>query len=269
MSKAQPPIVELADWFQSDSGIYTLDWEQARFNALVADVFGYNALQIGMPELDLLKNNRIPFKAYAFGFKNGCLSGEGSGSIVLAEPEYMPFASQSIDLLLLPHGLETSANPHQVLREAERVLVPDGRVVISGFNPWSLWGLRNRLPFIQPWLPQTQGGLIPLPRLKDWLKLLSFDIDRGHFGCYVPPSASKKWIDRFAFMEHAGDRWWPVCGAVYVVSAIKRVCGMRLLTPDWKTGRKTARTRHRARAAVPGVAASQTNTLAKGQDSSN
>jgi SAM-dependent methyltransferase len=262
--KAQPPIVELADWFRSDSGIYTLDWEQARFNTIVADVFGYNALQIGLPELDLLKNNRIAFKSYALSAKSGFLADEAAGAIVLAQPECLPFASQSVDLLLLPHGLETSPNPHQVLREAERVLVPEGRVVISGFNPWSLWGLRHRLPFVSPWLPQAQGGLLPLAAVKDWLKLLSFDIDRGHFGCYVPPCPNQKWIERFAFMEHAGDRWWPVCGAVYVVSAIKRVSGMRLLTPDRKTARQARR-----RAAVCGVAASRTHPLAEGQDSSN
>jgi SAM-dependent methyltransferase len=156
----------------------------------------------------------------------------------------LPFDSQSVDLLVLPHGLEASTHPHQVLREVERVLVPEGRLVISGFNPWSLWGVRQHIPYLTPWLPQSIHDQVSLPRLKDWLKLLSFDIELGHFGCYVPPFRSQKWINRFAFTEAAGNRWWPVCGAVYVVSAVKRVAGMRLITPRWKTAsslRKGAR----------------------------
>jgi hypothetical protein len=100
------------------------------------------------------------------------------------------------------------------------------------------------MPYLAPWLPQTVQAQVSLPRLKDWLKLLSFEIELGHFGCYVPPLRSQKWLDRFAFAEAAGNRWWPVCGAVYVVSAVKRVAGMRLITPRWKSAaplRKGAR----------------------------
>src|SRR3546814_2574879 len=79
---------------------------------------------------------------------------------------------------------------------------------------------------------------VSLPRLKDWFKLLSFDLDRGRFGCYAPPCSEQIWLDRWAFMEKAGDRWWPVCGAVYVVSAVKRVAGMTLVGPKWKTAKK-------------------------------
>src|SRR3546814_19954436 len=79
---------------------------------------------------------------------------------------------------------------------------------------------------------------VSLPRLKDWFKLLSFELDRGRFGCYAPPCTSQAWLDRWSFMDAAGDRWWPVCGAVYVVSAVKRVAGMRLVGPTWKTAKK-------------------------------
>src|SRR5690606_4793432 len=153
-----------------------------------------------------------------------------------------PLATQSVDLLTLPHALEYASDPHRVLREAERVLMPEGRLVITGFNPWSLWSLRHRLSR-RDWLPECDR-LISIARLKDWLKLLSFDMDRGHFGCYVPPVSSERWLRRYAFMEDAGDRWWPVCGAVYVVSAVKRVHGMQIVAPSWKT-------RKRARATVP------------------
>ena len=87
-----------------------------------------------------------------------------------------------------------------------------------------------------------------MPRLRDWMKLLSFEIDSGHYGCYAPPCRTQKWLDRMQFMERAGDRWWPICGAVYMVSAVKRVRGMRLVGPAWK--------RRAAPHAAPAVAVS-------------
>lgn len=243
MSKPQFPIVDFDDWLQSEPGQYVRRFEQTCVDKMVADAFGYHALQVGLPNLDFLRANRMPFKAYV-GSESPAVPATDWASVVLAQPEYLPFESQSVDLIVLPHGLEASTHPHQVLREVERVLVPEGRVVISGFNPWSLWGLRHRTPYLAPWLPQPAQAQVSLPRLKDWLKLLSFDIEFGHFGCYVPPFRSQKWLARFAFTESAGNRWWPVCGAVYVVSAVKRVAGMRLITPRWKTAaasRKGAR----------------------------
>ena len=251
MSTAQSSIVSLGEWLQSDSGQYARQWEQARIDAIVSDVFGYNAIQLGTPELDLLRANRMPMKAYCGASLPSNTQPSDWMGVVQAEPEFLPFETQSIDLLVLFHGLELTEHPHEVLREVDRVLVPEGRIVLSGFNPWSLWGARNRLPG-KNYLPIAPEALVSLPRLKDWFKLLSFDIDLGHFGCYIPPFSTKKWIDRFSFTERAGNRWWPVCGGVYVVSAIKRVPGMRLLTPRWK-----ARQSKRVTARAAGVALQQ------------
>jgi SAM-dependent methyltransferase len=239
MSSKKHAIVELADWLQTDPGRYMQNWEQTRVDAVVSDIFGYHALQVGMAQIDLLRANRMPNKALTSPVIDASTHcSQTRPNFVLCESEALPFESQSIDLLVLSHGLELSARPHQVLREVERVLVPDGRVVISGFNPFSLWGLRHSLPYLKPWLPYSQASAVSLPRLKDWLKLLSFDIDRGYFGCYVPPFMSESWLKRFSLMEHAGDRWWPVCGAVYVLSAVKRVEGMRLIKPSWRSSQK-------------------------------
>ena len=147
----------------------------------------------------------------------------------------LPFATQSLDLVVLPHVLEFATEPHQVLREVERVLIPEGQVIVCGFNPVSLWGMRQvggRMTGAH-FLP-LDGEFISVPRLKDWLKLLNMEINRGHFGCYAPPCATDKWLERFAFMEKAGNRWWPYLGALYIVQAIKRVKGMRLIGPAWE-----------------------------------
>ena len=146
----------------------------------------------------------------------------------------LPFECGCLDLVMLPHVLEFNAHPHQILREVERVLRPEGNVIISGFNPRSLWGARRALGSRTdyPWC----GNFIALPRLKDWLALLGFEVVAGRFACYAPPLANPKWLDRFNFMEPAGDRWWAVCGGVYYLHAIKRVPGMRLIKPKWNKG---------------------------------
>lgn len=234
MSTQESSIVSLSAWLSTDPGQYARNWEQSRIDAMVDNVFGYRALQVGLPDLDLLRANRMPFKAYAGPELPSDKPSDDWAGVVLAEPDFLPFDRESMDLVVLPHILETSRNPHQVLREVDRILMPEGRVVISGFNPWSLWGLRQRTPFLKPWLPAEVEQQVSLARLKDWFKLLSFEIDLGHFGCYVPPCRSQKWLNRMSFFESAGDRWWPACGGVYVISAVKRVHGMTLLKPNWK-----------------------------------
>jgi len=233
---------ELTDWWQSPPGQYVLAWEQARVDAMVADIFGYYAWQFGMTALDGLRENRITFKGYLDAAAPPAAARQRWHGCVAALPEALPFEANSVDLLVLPHVLETSAEPHQVLREAERVLVPEGRVVITGFNPWSLWGARELLPGVGPWLPPPLGRQVSVARLKDWFKLLALEIDWGRFGCYAPPCQTEKWLKRWQFMEKAGERWWAVAGAVYVVSAVKRVAGIRLVGPAWKKPRRARAT---------------------------
>jgi SAM-dependent methyltransferase len=222
-----------------------------QFDELVGDIFGFNAVQIGLLEIPALRNNRMPFVFGAGEPQTESLiaGSDDDHADVAVRPrahvqirlEELPFASQSIDLLVLPHALEFADDPHRVLREVERVLMPEGQVVISGFNPISLWGMRQMVgrSFGSPFLPEA-GQFLALPRLKDWLKLLGFEVHRGHFGCYRPPFSAERWQGRFGFIESAGNRWWPFCGAVYLVHAIKRVPGMRLIGPPWKERKRPA-----------------------------
>lgn len=222
------------EWLQTEQGLYVRRWIEGRHDQLVADIFGFNAVQIGLPELDLLRANRMPFR-----FKCNT-AGESSKAEVLTAADELPFASASIDLVVLPHVLEFDSNPHQVLREVERVLVPEGSVIVTGFNPFSLWGAkryRSRYD-AAPW----NGRYISVPRLKDWFSLLGMETHAGCFGCYAPAVNQQKWLQRWSFMEKAGDRWWPFAGAVYMLQAIKRVRGMRLIMPNWKERMMRAKT---------------------------
>lgn len=235
----------LAEFLHSAPGRYLLAWEQLHLDAAVSDVFGYHALQLGLPEIDALRENRMPLRVcasdrWAAPLEDGSSARTQPRVAVINRYEELPFATASIDLVVLPHVLEFAEEPHQVLREVDRVLVPEGHMVITGFNPASLWGMRHALTRIglKPYVP-PQAQLIALPRLKDWLKLLSFEPHRGRFGCYVPWARSSKGLSRWGFMEHAGDRWWPVLGAVYLLTAVKHVRGMRLVgrARRWREGR--------------------------------
>ena len=215
----------LSDWFTTPKGEYVLRWEQAQFDSAVEDVFGFNAIQVGLPKIELLRQNRIALRTRV---------GLDSASDLIADSGALPLATGSVDLVVLPHVLEFSAHPHRILREAARVLMPEGQIVISGFNPLSLWGMKRALgPRCNeyPWC----GRFIGLLRLKDWLQLLSFELNGGRFGCYAPPFSQTRWLERSAFMEKAGERWWPIAGGVYVVRAVKRTVGMRLVMPSWRS----------------------------------
>jgi SAM-dependent methyltransferase len=247
-------IIHLPQWLETPVGAYLLEWEQRHLDQALADVFGFHALQLGLPELDALRANRMPHRwlavevsaAAASGAKRDAKAGSKTDppTAALVVPslqchfDALPFDSSSLDLVVLPHSLELARDPHLTLREVERVLVPEGRVLILGFNPASLWGTRQRLGRLRRRLGLGQEGDLFLPRsgefigyrrLRDWLRLLSFEVESGRFGCYIPPVTSAKWLARFAWMERVGERWWPPFGALYYIVAVKRVRGMRLV----------------------------------------
>ena len=250
-------IIGLAQWFATDPGRYLLRWEQEQFDDALSDVFGYHALQLGMPQLHGLRCNRMPHQWLASG---GDLAGgepsaqamPGRSPVALCpsltlHSAGLPFSASSLDLVVLPHTLELSDDPHLALREVERVLVPEGRVVISGLNPASLWGLRQRR---SRWLQGMGRGQLFLPekgefigywRLRDWLRLLGFEVESARFGGYRPALTTQRWLERFAWMDRLGAQWWPIFGAVYFVVAIKRVRGTRLIEPVRRpAGRRSA-----------------------------
>jgi SAM-dependent methyltransferase len=216
-------IPGLDRWLASLPGRHVLAWEQGQVDELVADVFGYHALQIGLPQADFLRANRIPLRQKAADI--GCTD-------FLCQYAALPIASNSTDLVILPHVLEFSDEPHQILREVERILIPEGQVIVIGFNPLSLWGVKRRFDRSGefPW----NGSYLSLNRLKDWLKLLGFEVDRSSLGCYLPPIERLQWLQCRPGAARFGERWWSFSGGVYVLRAIKRTHGMRLITPDWK-----------------------------------
>ena len=250
-------IIGLTSWLDTPAGHYLREWEQAQLDHAVADIFGFHALQLGLGAIDGLRANRMPHRwlavdgAAATPAADGDAGAAHDGGIpgapfdttptplaVRCDFDALPFATRSLDLIVLPHALEFARDPHRALAEVDRVLRPEGRLVIAGFNPASLWGLRQRAGRLRrrlrPGGAQSlflpgEGDLIGWRRLRDWLRLLSFEVEASRFGGYGWPLNRDGWIRRDSWIERAGDRWWSPFGALYFLVAVKRVRGMRLV----------------------------------------
>lgn len=218
-------------WFNSTAGQYLQVKEQALYDQAVFDLFGFNALQMGCVQMDLLRNSRIPNRYLASDFSDNVAKNHLSCS-----DDFLPFAEMSLDLLLLPHRLEFSERPHQTLREAARVMMPEGHLLISGFNHLSLWGAAAGVnkAFLNKATYPWNGKFIGLARLKDWLALLGFEVLSVEMCCHVPPFEQSSWHHRFSFMDKVSGRRCAMLGGVYFIVAKRRVVGMMPIKPHWK-----------------------------------
>ena len=210
----------LREWFSQPLGQLVLEQERHALEKILSTLFGYYIVQLGiLDEADtLLSQSRISHHV--------ALDIDGVGnpvaSPIIAVPEELPLASDSIDVIVMPHTLEFADDPHTVLREAERVLIPEGHMIILAFNPWSLCGLRRLLSFSrqqEPW----NGQFLTLHRLKDWLALMGFEIRRGNGLCFRPPINHPILLQRCERMEELGRRFWPLLAGINVIVAKKRV----------------------------------------------
>lgn len=234
--KASLPASDLTDqlesWYASQLGREVAAQELACLEEMLDGVFGHYLLQVG---------GGLAFRevAMASHLRHHILLPPshqplGLGMRITASPERMPIANDSLDAVLLPHTLEFAADPHQVLREAERVLIPEGRLLILGFNaisPWALLRLvrRHRVPWC--------GDFLSRYRVTDWLSLLGFDVEQQRMLVFQPPWGCTGWCSP-GFLAALGRRYWPAFGGVYAIRAVKRVSTLTPLRPSWKTRRK-------------------------------
>ena len=216
------PKISPQEWFKSPLGQYLLNLEYGYINPVVMDTFGFYAIQMGNLDIDFLDHSRIPNK----------FSLNSNHADLMASNEALPFEEASVDLIIAPHILEQMAEPYELLKEIHRVLMPEGRLIISGFNPMSLWGIKRLLSFDidYPW----NTKFIPLSKIKEWLPIIGLEMVEGKMGCYVPPIQQSSWLKKLHTMEKLGDRWWPMLGGFYFLVIQKRVHGMTPIRPLWK-----------------------------------
>ena len=238
-----PRAADLWCWYDQRPGRRYLDSEKAEIDAALGNLFGYHLLQVGCPvDIDLLTDSRIGHRIRM----DDTLTPHGGNRLagLFAHAEEIPVRTDSIDLVLLPHSLEISTDPHRILREVDRILVPEGHAVVVGFNPWSFWGLAYYI--FRRWRPGLSGIRPRSPgRIVDWLGLLGFDILVVRRFHYRPVWGRAGLMHRLRWIEWIGERWLPFLACGYLIVARKKVTAM---TP-------ISRQRTRRRRFVPSKAA--------------
>lgn len=228
----------LRKWYATPLGRRLAHAELSAVDEVLAHRFGYHIVQVGAPQEHATLLERSPIRHRVVLDR----SSAGTPCTLTAHASALPFAADSVDVLVLYHALEFEDNPHQVLREAERVLIPDGSLVIVGFNPLSLWGLLRALRRrrgIPPWCGQFIGAT----RLRDWLSLLGFKTGATRCIFYRPPTNRPRLLDRLASMEVWGPRWWRPLAGIHIMVARKKVATLTPIRPRWAQRRAMGRPR--------------------------
>ncbi len=211
-------------WLESPLGQAMLEEERSLTAEVLARMFGLQLIQLGQwgPPGSLIDQARTAYASVVSGNRD-------DKAALHSDPAHLALAPASADVVVLPHTLELHQSPHQVLREAERVLVGEGRLVVLGFNPMSLWGVRRVLTRSR--FPAGVQRLVAEHRLSDWLKLLGFEIERVAWHTYRLPvhnvkPAGEGRLERL----RPGLRPSMLAGG-YLLTARKRVYSMTPVRP--------------------------------------
>jgi len=213
-------------WLESEYGRSFLQAEREHTDRAISQLAGPRVLKIGntihaerLYDLDfpqLVTTQSRPGEEALIGEVRVC-----------ADPAFLPFEAESFSSVILPHAIEGNELPHQVLREAHRVLQANGDLLLSGFNPFSLLGLQRLVGSKASYL----GQYYSLKRVRDWLQLLGFEITGSAMYQYAPLCKTNRMRKAVKFINSSGDRWLPMAGGSYMISARKRELGMRLIGP--------------------------------------
>jgi len=237
------PWMMVRQWYSSDLGQALLVHEKQCLKKLLEHVFGYNLVQLGcLDDEALTDGSRTSFQ---FIFESLAQTLQvNSCTHVTSRFDDLPLQNHSIDAILLPHTLEFEQNPHQILREVERVLVAEGKAIFLGFNPISLWGFWHKYWEMKDRISRKESDRqIPLPscghlisqkRLRDWLQLMGFDIDLVSEYFYRPPLQSSVLLQKMEFIERAGQVSRILPAGAYLMVATKRVSTLTPIPQRWK-----------------------------------
>lgn len=242
----QPHSIDvLHEWLRTPLGsrLYALECKQV--SEALQQVFGWQLLQIGFwgEDAALIADARTQRKS-VLGWHGQRFAGEVTGSAgagmaisgvtsIRSRTDSLAIAADSVDAVLLPHTLEYEPEPHEILREVGRVLSGEGHLIILGFRPCSSWGIRHA--FAREGFPPGIQRLIGEGRLRDWLKLLGFEIVDAHRYLFSRPWGS---ATSSSFIERMGERAWPLFASGYMIKARKRVYTLTPIRPRWRLRRQ-------------------------------
>lgn len=223
-------LARLGAWYATPLGEALEAAELSALRDTLATLFGYHLILVAPPwQGSPLEASRILHRVAM-----PCSWRADAGLVGL--PQRLPVAADSLDAIILPHVLEHVAQPHEVLREVDRCLVPEGHVLILGFNPFGPWGLCRMLYARRQRMPWA-GNFISQARLRDWLALLGFDTVACRPILFRPPVQGLAATPRLDFLDRLAQRGWPVPAAGYQLLARKRVVGMTPIRPRWRPRR--------------------------------
>jgi SAM-dependent methyltransferase len=200
-------------------GQQLLQGESELLRGLLDDVFGLELLQLGGwgASRELLSSSRTR--------RQTIVAEQATGAVdVVARLDQLPVQTGSIDAVLLPHTLEFHGDPQAVVREADRVLVGEGQLIILGFLPWSLWGLRSRAS--REGYPRGLTEPLSPRRVRDWLGLLGYEVAHQRTYLYSRPWASPSGMTRRILRRGLFN---PLPAAAWLLCARKHVYQMRPL----------------------------------------
>jgi SAM-dependent methyltransferase len=219
-------FASIDDWYLAETGQYLFSELEARINPILSTTFGYYSLQIGCHGMAARLQESCRVK-HQF-----TLDELGAGARVRANPSMLPVASDSVDLVILMHHLSNTSEPHAVLREAFRILIPEGKLVIIDFNPVSLWGLRH---FCQSWLKRVPftGHLYTARRIDDWMRLLGFDQNRHIRLGYLPPIQKPSITRHLGWLEKTMRTVSPALGAINLMVYSKSIAPLTPVRHRW------------------------------------
>lgn len=220
-------------WLRSPLGARLYALERKLVSEALAQVFGWQLLQIGLWGDDdgLIADARTQRKTVLAWHGDRNESTDRNDTIIRSRTDSLAIVSDAADAVLLPHTLEYEPDPHEILREVGRVLSGEGHLVILGFRPFSSWGMRHL--FARDGFPPGLERLIAERRLRDWLKLLGFEIVDARRYLFTLPWGAPE-AESHTFMERSGESLWPVFAGGYLIKARKRVYTLTPVRPRWR-----------------------------------
>ncbi len=226
--ESKDPASALQAWYDTELGQSILVTERRMIERALLNVQGNRLLQVTLDGRQWFCDSARARHGVMVAPKLELGMEENS---LIATPEELPVQSAVIDILVLHHALEFSEDPHQVLREAARVLRPGGHLILLGFNPVSLFGLHSKFKraVAAPW----SGRLLGASRLTDWFKLLQLTSMNIHSDSYIYPIENSRWRGRFNFLKTLIKPIPLSTGNLILMTARKDVAGMTPLRPVW------------------------------------
>lgn len=232
-------------WYEEEAALPFLEAERAELMTMLPTLYGYHLVFVGEAALaTMVQSSLISHQILINHHKQGKIS---QLSYLQSAADAIPLQNESVDVVILSHALEHAKHPHEVLREAHRVLIPEGHLIITGINPTSLWGLWYSWKQMKGRIP-SQGRMISQSKLKDWLSLLNFQIIKSERYFYRPPLKFSPLLNQLEFMERWGRRILPFCAGAYTLLAVKRVIPLTPIRARWRLDKRIWHP-----AAVPGI----------------